>query len=97
MNHTRWNSMYTMIDSIIKADSKQGLLDSLKASEKHKIRSNDINVLRELHQLLRPLKDFTDQMQANSLTMGLMSKGYDIVFALLDETGVENFWNVIYL
>ena len=56
MNHTRWNSMYTMIDSIIKADSKQGLLDSLKASEKHKLRSNDINVLRELHQLLRPTK-----------------------------------------
>ena len=30
-------------------------------------------------------------MQANSLTMGLMSKGYDIVYALLDETAVENF------
>ena len=90
MNQTRWNSMYTMINSILKAQVHDGLLDRLNASEKYKFRASDINVLRELRELLTPLKEFTDQMQANSFTMGLMSKGYDIVQVLLEEIMGEN-------
>ena len=85
MNETRWNSMYIMVDSILKAHAHDGFLERLNASEKYKFRASDINMLRELHEVLRPLKEFTDQMQANSFTMGLMLKGYEIVQVLLQK------------
>ena len=90
MNQKRGNSMYTMIDSILKTQVHDGLLGRLNASEKHKFRASDTNVLRELRELLMPLKEFKDQMQANSFTMGLMSKGYDIVPVLFGEIMGEN-------
>ena len=78
MNATRWNSMYDMLRSIISADEKE-LIDLLPPLKSEVPKKYEINIFREVCDVLQPITLFTSEMQATHGTSGMTIPALEMV------------------
>ena len=63
MNKTRWNSMYNMLNSLLKADDRN-ILEQLPPLSCQPPKNFEMNILREVCEIIQPISLFTNEMQA---------------------------------
>ena len=88
MNQTRWDSMFTMIQSLLHAEAK-GLLRFLTPLE-HRIPKNyELSILREVEDVLEPIHLFTLEFQNSLGTSGMVIPGLQALYHQLDSIDIE--------
>ena len=84
MNKTRWSSMYKTLMSIISADD-HNLLKELPKLKQEPPTKYELNILREICEILQPVALFTTEMQATHGTSGMLIPALNIVLKELND------------
>ena len=84
MNKTRWSSMHQMLMSIISADDRNLIRERPKLNREPPTKL-ELNILREICEILQPVALFTTEMQATHGTSGMLIPALNIVFQELDD------------
>ena len=84
MNKTRWSSMYKMLMSIISADDRN-LLKELPKLNREPPTKFELNIFREICEILQPVALFTTEMQATHGTSGMLIPALNIVLKELED------------
>ena len=77
MNKTRWSSMYKMLMSIISAGDRI-LFKELPKQNREPPTKFELNILREICEILQPVALFTTEMQATHGTSGMLIPALNI-------------------
>ena len=88
MNHTRWDSMFYMIESFLKAERK-GYLKLLPSLNTKLPKKSEILLLQALQDTLEPIRLFTMEFQHALGTNGIVFPALDMVYKQLDELDTE--------
>ena len=88
MNHTRWDSMFYMIESFLKAERK-GYLKLLPSLNTKLPKKSEILLLQALLDTLEPIRLFTMEFQHALGTNGIVFPELDMVYKQLDELDTE--------
>ena len=89
MNKTRWSSMYKMLLSIIDAEDKN-LLGELPKLKRDPPTKYELNILREVCDILQPVALFSNEMQATHGTSGMLIPALNIVSKELSDMNNDN-------
>ena len=88
MNQTRWDSMFYMIESFIKAEQK-GYLKLLPSLNIKPPKKSEILILQALLDTLEPIRLFTIELQHALGTSGIVFPALDMVYKQLAEIDTE--------
>ena len=84
MNKTRWNSMFNMLNSLLKVDDRN-ILEQLPPLSFYPPKNFKMNILSEVCEILQPISLFTNEMQATHGTSGMIIPEIEMILNELDE------------